>query len=435
MKITMLTVGTRGEVQPCIALGLGLQAAGHQVNIATHATFETFVRNSRLEFSLIDVDIEKYLKSDEGRATLESGSNPVRTLRLAIRTMKTMILQAGADGWAACQAADAILYTIGGFFLAPHIAERLNVPAIGVYPYPASQPTRAFPNMFSPLQRNLGGTLNWLTHVMMDAMSWLPLRPVINEWRQEQLSLPPLDVNYPKQHRQRQMPMLYGFSPHVVPKPPDWGDHVHITGYWFMDSPADWQPLADLVAFLEAGPAPVYVGFGSMNTPKPEETADLVLRALARAKQRGLLLTGWGGLNKSDLPDHVFKIESAPFDWLFPRMAAVVHHGGAGTTAASLRAGIPSIVVPFFMDQPFWGQRVADLGVGPRPIPHKRLSVEGLAAAITTAVTDKEIQRRAAALGEHIRAEDGVARAVEMINRHLSLARPGSTGGQKEKIQ
>ncbi len=175
-------------------------------------------------------------------------------------------------------------------------------------------------------------------------------------------------------HWLRRSPVIYGFSPSVVQKPPDWGDHVEITGYWFLDRQPGWQPPADLADFLAAGAPPVYIGFGSMSTRKPQETTELVLRALSRDRQRGLLLTGWGGLSEIDLPDYVFKIEFAPHDWLFPQMAAVVHHGGAGTTAAGLRAGIPTIIVPHFIDQPFWGQRVADLGAGPQPIPRRQLT-------------------------------------------------------------
>jgi sterol 3beta-glucosyltransferase len=205
----------------------------------------------------------------------------------------------------------------------------------------------------------------------------------------------------------------------VLPKPPEWGDWIHITGYWFLDHPPEWRPSAGLVDFLRSGPPPVYVGFGSMNNRNPEEVTGLALKALARARQRGLLLTGWGGLSQSDLPDDVFKIETIPHDWLFPQMAAVVHHGGIGTLAAGLRAGVPSIVVPYFSDQPFWGQRVAALGVGPPPIPRQSLTAGHLAAAIQLAVGDPGIRARAAALGEKIRAENGVARAVEAFHRHL----------------
>ncbi|MGQ9552632.1 MAG: glycosyltransferase [Anaerolineae bacterium] len=209
--------------------------------------------------------------------------------------------------------------------------------------------------------------------------------------------------------------ILYGFSPSVIPPPSDWGSDIHVTGYWFLDAADDWAPPPALIEFLEAGPPPVYVGFGSMSNRKPEETADLVLAALARAQQRGVVLSGWSGLQKADLPNSVVMVDSIPFSWLFPRVAAVVHHGGAGTTAAGLRAGVPAVVIPFFADQPFWGQRLVALGVGPAPIPRKKLTVERLAQAIEKAVTDQAMRQRAVALGARIRAEDGVAGAVAVV--------------------
>jgi sterol 3beta-glucosyltransferase len=220
----------------------------------------------------------------------------------------------------------------------------------------------------------------------------------------------------------QQYPTLYGFSPSVIPKPSDW-HNTEVTGYWFLDAATDWVPPADLMAFLQAGPPPVYIGFGSMGSRKPEETADLVLQAIARTGQRAILLSGWGGLSKADLPETVFMVESVPHSWLFSQVAAVVHHGGAGTTAAGLRAGVPSIVIPFFGDQPFWGQRVAKLGVGPEPIPRKQLTVERLAQAIRTAVTDRGMIRRAADLGAKIQAEDGVANAVAISYTRCILSR------------
>jgi sterol 3beta-glucosyltransferase len=422
MKIAVLTVGTRGEVDPCIALGGALQAAGHDVRIATHAAFRPLVRDAGLDFSLIDIDIGAFLQSESSPTAGDAG--PVKALRGAIQSIKPMIRQAGGDCWAASQGAEAVLYTIGGFFFAPHIAEKLRIPAIGIYPYPTGLPTRAFPNIFSPVQGNLGGGLNQSTHLLFEVMSWLPLRSSINAWRGEVLDLPPLGRGFPKWYRREQMRMLYGFSPHVVPRPPDWGERVDITGYWLPEPARDWQPPADLVEFIEAGPPPVYVGFGSMNLHDPERVTGIVLEALAQAGQRGLLLAGEGRL----VPDHeraravgadVHFFTGAPFDRLFPQMAAVVHHGGSGTTALGMRAGVPTVVVHFMMDQPFWGRRVVDLGVGAGPIPFSRLSVDRLATAIQTAATNGTIQERAAILGERIRAEDGVAKAVELINRYL----------------
>jgi sterol 3beta-glucosyltransferase len=190
-----------------------------------------------------------------------------------------------------------------------------------------------------------------------------------------------------------------------------------VTGYWFLEPPQGWEPPVDLVQFLQAGPPPIYIGFGSMSSRKPEEAADLVIQALARTGQRGVLYEGWGGLRKEQVPETVFMTRSIPHTWLFPRMAAVVHHGGVGTTAAGLAAGVPSIVTPFFADQPFWGQRVYELGVGPTPIARRRLTVDTLAEAIGHAVSDTEMRKRASLLGERIRAEKGITQAVTLIEQ------------------
>jgi UDP:flavonoid glycosyltransferase YjiC (YdhE family) len=245
---------------------------------------------------------------------------------------------------------------------------------------------------------------------------WQGFRSADRLARQKVLGLPAAPFWGPyNADRVHHYPILYGYSPSVIPPPPDWDKNIHVTGYWFLDPAADWTPPSALMEFLQAGSSPVYVGFGSMSSRKPEETADLVLQALARTRQRAILLSGWGGLRKADLPSSVLMVDSIPFSWLFPRVAAVVHHGGAGTTAAGLRAGVPSVVIPFFGDQPFWGQRIAELGVGPAPIPRQKLTVERLAQAIQKAVTDQTMRQCAAHLGAKIQAEDGIARAVAIV--------------------
>lgn len=213
--------------------------------------------------------------------------------------------------------------------------------------------------------------------------------------------------------------MLYGYSPQVLPRPADWGEHIHVTGYWFLDPPIDWRPSPDLVEFLQAGPPPVYIGFGSMTSGKPREAAEMVLQALRRTGQRGVLYAGWGGLQQADLPETVFMTGSVPHSWLFPQMAALVHHGGAGATAAGLAAGVPSILTPFMGDQMFWGRRVCDLGVGPQPIPRRRLTLERLVAAIQQAVRDPAMRQHATDLGERMRQEEGVAQVVKIIEAAL----------------
>ncbi|HEX2036809.1 MAG TPA: glycosyltransferase, partial [Chloroflexota bacterium] len=226
------------------------------------------------------------------------------------------------------------------------------------------------------------------------------------------------------------IPRLYGYSRLVVPRPPDWPPDWHVTGYWALDSATavpPWEPPAALAAFLDAGPPPVYVGFGSMAPRSAGHLTEAALQALRATGQRGILASGWAGLGAASgaaLPPEVFRIQEAPHDWLFPRMAAVVHHGGAGTTAAGLRAGVPAVVTPVFGDQPFWGQRVAALGAGPRPVPMRQVTAERLAGAIHQATTDARMRATAAGLGRRLRAEDGVAQAVRAVEQHLG-ATPG----------
>ena len=247
---------------------------------------------------------------------------------------------------------------------------------------------------------------------------WQSFQPADRLARRQVLGVPAAPLGGPfNSEYTRRNPILYGYSPSVIPPPPDWDGAIHVTGYWFLEPAEAWSPPPALEEFLQAGPPPVYVGFGSMSSRNPEEAADLVLEALRRVGQRAILLSGWGGLHKAELPASVFMVDSVPFTWLFPRLAAVVHHGGAGTTAFGLRAGVPSIVIPFFGDQPFWGRRVAELGVGPMPIPRQKLTVERLAKAIQTAVTDPMMHQRAAKLGAKIQAEDGVGRAVAVIGQ------------------
>lgn len=254
----------------------------------------------------------------------------------------------------------------------------------------------------------------------MHRILWLTLGGPTNQWRASRLDLPPWR-SFAEMHNSRRpfgTPWLFPYSPSVLPKPPDWEAHHHVTGYWFLDSPTDWQPPADLLRFLESGPPPVYIGFGSMSHEDPERLTRQALRALELSGQRGVLSTGWGGVTRFAASSNVFYVDDVPHAWLFPRMGAVVHHGGAGTTSAGLRAGVPSIITPFAGDQHAWAGLVAQLGVGPRAVPIKKLSAEKLAEAIHTAMNDAALRARAAALGEKIRAENGVARAVEVIERH-----------------
>ena len=417
MKITIFAAGSRGDIQPCVLLGKGLQQAGYHIRLAVPENFAGFIHEHGLEFFPLRGDVQQLMASDTGKEFMETGGiNPLKSIK-AIRTMiGPVVMDMAEDAYAACQDADAMICL--GVFSAfgQAIAEALNIPMINVEPTPLLW-TKAFPAPSWPIQRDLGGWHNYLSGMAMLQVIWQWYRPFIHAFRQR-LNLPAYSAAkfYRKLHS---TPMLSAYSSSIIPHPADWPDNVHITGYFFDDSQPDWQPSPELEAFLEAGDPPVYFGFGSMMGSNPEQFARLILDALALSGQRGLLLTGWGGLRPDMVPDNVFVVDSAPHNWLFPRMAAVVHHGGAGTTAEGLRAGVPSVIVPFILDQPFWGARIKAMGLGPDPIPHKNLTADRLANAITLAVTDSDMKQHANLIGAAIRAENGVENAVQIIQRYF----------------
>jgi UDP:flavonoid glycosyltransferase YjiC (YdhE family) len=283
------------------------------------------------------------------------------------------------------------------------------------------QPTTAFPSFFLPFRGSLGKWYNWLTHRVMNMALWPSMGPPANEWRRTRFQLPPFKAlpDLLAYAQQVKAPILYGYSPTVLPKPPEWGEQIQVTGYWFLDALPSWQPSPELLHFLENGPPPVYIGFGSMRDDDPQRLTQLALRALELSGQRGILLTGWGGLAQT-ASEKIFVVDNAPHDWLFPRMSAVVHHGGAGTTAAGFRAGVPSLITPFALDQYAWAHLATQLGVRPPGLGEmKKLTAEKLADAIRSAVDNVDLK----ALGQQIRTENGVAKAVEIIEKYAAQVR------------
>jgi sterol 3beta-glucosyltransferase len=416
-KVAILTLGSRGDVQPYVALGRGLQAAGHDVVLATAAQFESFVTGCGVHFAPLDPAFLGLTETQAGRAAFEKRSGGLALFKQVMPIFRRVL----DDCWVAAQGADAVVYhvkALAGY----HIAEKLGVPAFVAMPLPVA-PTRAFANPILPAR--LPAFANrW--SFGLNSMGKAPFMGAINDWRQRTLGLPPRGrfASEAALPGRGPVPILHAYSPAVVPRPPDWPSHVAVTGYWFLDGAPGWQPPAALQAFLDGGPPPVYVGFGSMTSADPAARARLVVDALLASGQRGVIASGWAGLRPSDLPPSIYLLDQAPHDWLFPRMAAAVHHGGAGTTAAGLRAGRPTVVVPFFGDQPFWGTRVHALGAGPAPIPQKRLTVDALAAAIRQAAADPALRAAAEGIGAAIRCEDGVGNAVRFIEHHLTAVSP-----------
>ncbi len=420
MRLTLITIGSRGDIQPFIPLALGLKAAGHTVKIATHAPYEAFVRGSGLDFHPIVGNPQEMLQEEGGLAWLETGRNPLTFLNRMRDLAAELMEQLGRDCLEACQDADAVLFSTLGFFVGVPIAEKLGIRGIATYLQPLNR-SRAYAGILFPeLPAGLPGrgVYNRLTHDAIMEMNWQLFKQAYNQLRTGLLGLPAEKRSF-RQAINDPYPVVYGYSRHVLPPPPDWSAHICVSGYWFLDD-THWQPPAALVDFLNSGPPPVYIGFGSMANRDAERLTHIMLDAVQQSGQRAILLSGWAGLGSHDLPDTIYRLDYVPHGWLFPRMAAVVHHGGAGTTGASLRAGVPTIVVPHFADQPFWGRRVAALGVGPQPIPQKTLTAGKLSTAIQQAVSNIPMRQRAADLGAKIRAEDGVAAAVKRIEQVLS---------------
>jgi sterol 3beta-glucosyltransferase len=414
VRIAIIAMGSRGDIQPYIALGRGLRASGHFVRLITHENFKELIVAYGLEFCPVKGNVQEFMDSPETRKLLESGNF------LAIHAHSSKASQRAAVDWAkdasvACQGVELLVSGVGGLFLSVALAEKFKLPLLQAYIFPFT-PTKAFSAILFPqFISKLGGYVNQLSHHLFRQIMWQGSRKGDTLARQQVLKLPIAPWRGPYHSpRSARYPTLYGFSSSVIHPPSDWRN-TYVTGYWFLDEAPDWTPPEALLNFLQGGSAPVFIGFGSMGSRNPEETADLVLNAIALTEQRAILQSGWGGLSKSDLPDTVFMVDSIPHSWIFPHVAAVVHHGGAGTTAAGLRAGVPSIVIPFFGDQPFWGRRIAELGVGPAPIPRKQLTVKRLADAIHRSITDPSMRQRAADLGAKIRGEDGVANAVAII--------------------
>jgi sterol 3beta-glucosyltransferase len=415
MRLTIATAGSRGDVQPYVALGQGLRAAGHEVTLAADASFEAFVREHRLAFAPLHRDPREPLGAEIERM----GRNPLAMLRW-LKDHYTPDRQYFVDLLAACEDSEAVLVAALAF-PALHVAEALRIPWLAalLQPWtPSREVSWSLPvDLPRWLPKPVRGEVNWWSGRMASLLYLNAMRAAVDDGRQEVLGLPPAPLGHHAVFGQSDMPAVYGFSRHVVPVPNTWGSQHAVTGFWYL-SQNGWRPPPKLLAFLDEGPPPVAIGFGSMIDAEAEKATGMVLDALARTGQRGLLLGGWAQLGAAALPDTVFQLDEAPHGWLFPQVSAVVHHGGAGATAAALLAGVPAVTVPFFADQPFWGSRVHALGAGAKPIPRRQLTAGRLAQRLRH-VLQPQVATRAANVGALLREEDGVATAVAAIEKLL----------------
>jgi sterol 3beta-glucosyltransferase len=411
MRIVIVAVGTTGDVLPYTGLGARLQAAGHEVAIASHAPFESTVRACGLEFHPLPMDLRAELQSAQGQDALRaSAAGTAGNLRIYARHLPAM----GLAIEAAAQKADLLMLSTMAW-LGIHVAEGLGVPSMGVYLQPLD-PAAEIPPW--PLtSRSLGPWGNRAAASALRVLGLLPFRRVISDLRARHGLAPIGPARLFARLDQQRWPIFYGVSPTVLPQPRDWPAHRRVVGYWWPQPLPDQAPPADLVDFLSAGPAPVVVGLGSMPPRQAEQVLDAFRSALHRAKLRAVVQSGWAGLDAA-ADDDLFTVGEVAHDWLFPQAAAVVHHAGAGTTAAGLRAGVPAVPLPLAADQPFWASRLVMLGVAPAALPLRRIDSPALAAALTAVTSDPAYRTRARAVAARIADEDGagaVVRAVEEL--------------------
>ena len=418
MRVVMLTMGTRGDVQPFVALACGLRAAGHQPVLAAPAHFSALAAAHGIAFVPLPGDPAAFIRSMVDRAGTRFRWQTIReVLRWALPIAHEVMQQSIEAARGADVVLASFLTTTSGY----QVARQMDVPFISAQLFPAFTPTGAFPMAALPDRGRLANRLGY--HVAAALL-----------WNVSRVAAWVLSGRCPDLSRRLENPFgpalrtLYAFSPQVLPPPPEWRDHTRVTGYWFLDEAADWTPAPALLDFLAAGEPPVCIGFGSMITREAQRLSALVVEAFSRSGRRAIVLGGWGEFGAAGQAEHLFWLPSAPHDWLFERVAAIVHHGGAGTTGAALRAGKPMLIVPFTGDQPFWGARMAALGVGPPPIAHDRLTAERLSAAVEMLLTDAPMRARAAELGRAIRDEDGVGRAIEAIEAFVHEYRGVGTG-------
>ena len=446
LNIVIMVIGSRGDIQPFLKIGKLLKEDyGHRVRIATHPAFKKFVeQDSGLEFFSVGGDpseLMAFMVKNPGLipsvSTLKAGE---------IGRRRDAMFEMFQGFWRACVnttddetnvsnrrmmthktpfVADAIIANPPSFAHV-HCAERLGIPLHLMFTFPYS-PTQQFPHPLANIKSSNVDTnyTNFMSYPLVEMMTWQGLGDLVNRFRVKTLGLEPVSTLWaPGQLFRLKVPYTYLWSPGLIPKPSDWGPEIDIAGFVFLDLASSFKPPEGLSNFLEAGEPPVYIGFGSIVVDDPDQFTTLIFEAVKQAGVRALVSKGWGGLGgEENIPDNIYMLENTPHDWLFPRVSAVVHHGGAGTTAIGLKCGKPTMIVPFFGDQPFWGSMVSRAGAGSHnAIPYKHLSVDALAEGIKQCLSP-EAKTSAERIAQAIAEEgDGAKNAVESFHRHLPLS-------------
>jgi sterol 3beta-glucosyltransferase len=408
--ITILCSGSRGDYQPYIALAQQLKKFGKKVRITASKSFENFIQSYGIDVYPIKADIETLNVDPKLLSAAGSADNPLKML-LTFNKMKEYGIHMVKDYYSACEGSELIIYHPGctiGYFA----AEKFGIPSILASPFPMHK-TKEYLSVVMYGKSKSNTLTKKISYSMIQGMLWLASKDSVKGFWKKNFGKLPDDFGCPfERHTDKNHPAIISCSNHIFKRPTDWNENIHQLGYWFVEEPSEYKPSDELQSFLNAGDKPVYIGFGSMTSlEKHDGLAEIACEALIKSGRRGIICRMGRPVN---MPSSIIAIDSIPHSWLFQRVSAVCHHGGAGTSAAGFKAGVPSIIIPFSNDQFAWAHRAYDLGIGSKPIPKKELTSDKLAEAIQFALS-KKIVLSARSMGEKIATENGAIECAQII--------------------
>jgi sterol 3beta-glucosyltransferase len=430
MRVLIYTYGSRGDVQPFLALARALQIRGHEATLVAPALFEPLAATYGVGFApRDDTFLRLYLDDPFMRKMITTGGSLSRVDREAARLARRRRSKAFEqslpsnlrDIWTAARSgADLIVQAYDRIEQSHHIAEKLGVPVVIATLHPNLAPTWKYPSALVEIGTQLPRLVNRLSYLPLGYQ--LQARGIINKRRTEQLQLGSRRWrNSLRRPDGGCVPILHGFSPQVITPAPDWPTYTFTTGFWFLPVPDNWKPPERLIRFLHDGEPPIFIGLGGIRPDNPHLTEAILIEAAREAKVRMVIRSGRRSINVPSSPD-VFFIDDVPDIWLFPHLRAVVHSGGVGVAHTALVAGVPQVICPQHNEQYFWGRRMHEIGVSPAPTWLSRLNSEIMAASIRYAVTDKATGQAARRIASGLRCETGTFAAVEILERIHSLS-------------
>ncbi|MCB0502698.1 MAG: glycosyltransferase family 1 protein [Bacteroidetes bacterium] len=424
-KITILTIGTSGDVHPFIALGIGLKKAGFEVKIATNADFKSLVEDHGLKFSEIVGNVGASMKTEQVKKSIDEGGKSREFFNSLIDEAAPLFEQALMEFKSACEDAEIVVSSALTLHVANYLTDYFDVPLIFCSVNPAG-PTAEFHHILAdpPIgPKVMHSAYNKTTHKILTQIIWryvkAELEPAWNKLMPEVKfsQLDPLEKAF-----QKKLPLiLMAYSPAILPKPKDWSVLQHVTGYWWLPSLEKYAPEPSLVDFVNEGEPPVYAGFGSMANEKDNMLSKIVIPAIKSLGQRAVILDDGSDLSEFQNDKDLYFIKRTDLNWLFPKMKAVAHHGGVGTTGISIQAGTPTLIVSFIPDQRFWGWQLSQIGAMPKPIPKKSITYQNFHDSLEELLKNESYKTKTLELSVEMKKEKGVDTAVETIINYLAI--------------